>query len=66
MAQRLQDGLASLQLEHLASDVASWVTVSQGIGTLQPGESASQLLERADQALYRAKESGRNQFCVAE
>ncbi|MFM5239941.1 membrane-associated sensor domain-containing protein [Aeromonas veronii] len=66
VAQRLQDGLASLQLEHLASDVASWVTVSQGIATLLPGESASQLLERADQALYRAKESGRNQFCVAE
>jgi len=66
VAQRLQDGLASLQLEHLASDVASWVTVSQGIATLLPGESASQLLERADQALYQAKESGRNQFCVAE
>ncbi|EKP0305849.1 membrane-associated sensor domain-containing protein [Aeromonas veronii] len=65
VAQRLQDGLASLQLEHQASDVASWVTVSQGIATLLPGESASQLLERADQALYRAKESGRNQFCVA-
>ncbi len=66
VAQRLQDGLASLQLEHLASDVASWVTVSQGIAILLPGESASQLLERADQALYQAKESGRNQFCVAE
>ncbi|WFO50678.1 GGDEF domain-containing protein [Aeromonas veronii] len=66
VAKRLQDGLASLQLEHLASDVASWVTVSQGIATLLPGESASQLLERADQALYRAKELGRNQFCVAE
>ncbi|WP_421230399.1 membrane-associated sensor domain-containing protein [Aeromonas jandaei] len=65
VARRLQDGMASLQLEHQASDVASWVTVSQGIATLLPGESASQLLERADQALYRAKESGRNQFCVA-
>ncbi len=66
VAQRLQDGLASLQLEHLASEVAPWVTVSQGIATLLPGESASQLLERADQALYQAKESGRNQSCVAE
>ncbi|MCF5717021.1 GGDEF domain-containing protein [Aeromonas veronii] len=66
VAQRLQDGLASLQLEHLASDVAPWVTVSQGIACNVSGEEASQLLERADQALYRAKESGRNQFCVAE
>ncbi|WP_421338815.1 membrane-associated sensor domain-containing protein [Aeromonas veronii] len=66
VAQRLQDGLASLQLEHLASDVAPWVTVSQGIASNVSGEGANQLLERADQALYRAKESGRNQFCVAE
>ncbi|MFM5120357.1 GGDEF domain-containing protein [Aeromonas veronii] len=66
VAQRLQDGLASLQLEHLASEVAPWVTVSQGIASNVSGEGASQLLERADQALYRAKESGRNQFCVAE
>ncbi|MGN5049644.1 membrane-associated sensor domain-containing protein [Aeromonas veronii] len=66
VAQRLQDGLASLQLEHLASDVAPWVTVSQGIASNVSGEEASQLLERADQALYRAKESGRNQFCVTE
>ncbi|UZE58789.1 GGDEF domain-containing protein [Aeromonas veronii] len=66
VAQRLQDGLACLQLEHLASDVAPWVTVSQGIASNVSGEGASQLLERADQALYRAKESGRNQFCVAE
>lgn len=66
VAQRLQDGLASLQLEHLASEVAPWVTVSQGIASNVSGEGANQLLERADQALYRAKESGRNQFCVAE
>ncbi|EKP0307636.1 membrane-associated sensor domain-containing protein [Aeromonas veronii] len=66
VAQRLQDGLASLQLEHLASDVAPWVTVSQGIACTVSGEGASQLLERADQALYRAKALGRNQFCVAE
>ncbi|MFB2889885.1 GGDEF domain-containing protein [Aeromonas veronii] len=66
VAQRLQDDLASLRLEHLASEVAPWVTVSQGIASNVSGEGASQLLERADQALYRAKALGRNQFCVAE
>jgi len=65
IAQRLQDGLAELQLEHLASEVASRVTISQGIALLAPGESGEQLLERADQALYHAKQRGRNQFCVA-
>ncbi|WP_139460283.1 sensor domain-containing diguanylate cyclase [Aeromonas veronii] len=66
IAQRLQDGLAELQLEHLASEVAKRVTISQGIALLALGESGEQLLERADQALYRAKALGRNQFCVAE
>ncbi len=65
VARRLQDGLAELQLEHLASDVASRVTISQGIATLEGGESGEQLLARADQALYMAKAGGRNQFCTA-
>ncbi|MBM0489796.1 diguanylate cyclase [Aeromonas jandaei] len=65
VAWRLQEEMNRLRLEHQASDVASWVTVSQGVACIAPDENACQLLERADQALYRAKESGRNQFCVA-
>jgi diguanylate cyclase (GGDEF)-like protein len=37
------------------------VTVSLGVTLLQPPENLTQLFERADQALYRAKELGRNQ-----
>ena len=65
VAWRLQEEMTRMRLEHQASDVASWVTVSQGVACIAPDENACQLLERADQALYRAKESGRNQFCVA-
>lgn len=65
VAQRLQEGLASLKLEHLASDVAPWVTVSQGIASIRGDENANQLLERADQALYRAKTEGRNCYRIA-
>lgn len=65
VAWRLQEEMTRLRLEHQASDVASWVTVSQGVACIAPDENACQLLERADQALYRAKELGRNQFCVA-
>ncbi len=36
------------------------VTISAGCATCVSGETAAQLLERADQALYRAKEAGRN------
>jgi len=36
------------------------VTVSIGMAARNSGESASQVLKRADQALYRAKRAGRN------
>ncbi|MCB2190991.1 MAG: sensor domain-containing diguanylate cyclase [Deltaproteobacteria bacterium] len=37
------------------------VTVSLGIAQLQPGDDAHTLLRRADQALYQAKNQGKNQ-----
>lgn len=40
-------------------------TVSVGVAELMPGETVPTWLERADRALYRAKESGRNQLCTA-
>lgn len=41
------------------------VTVSLGIAEIQNGESAAALLRRADQALYRAKEGGRDRTVLA-
>ncbi len=40
------------------------VTISAGVATHRTGESVSALLERADQELYCAKQSGRNRVCV--
>jgi diguanylate cyclase (GGDEF)-like protein len=40
------------------------VTVSIGVASLRAGETFARLLTRADEALYRAKESGRNQTSV--
>ena len=40
-------------------------TVSVGVATSGAGESFSSVLHRADDALYRAKDSGRNQVTVA-
>lgn len=43
------------------------VTISLGVGALHSGESVPDLvIARADQALYRAKESGRNRVCTEE
>ncbi|MDX1633979.1 MAG: GGDEF domain-containing protein [Marinobacter sp.] len=41
------------------------VTASYGLALLKPGETADQWLARADEALYEAKESGRDRICVA-
>jgi len=42
------------------------VTVSIGVATLLPdmGSDPGMLVSCADNALYRAKEEGRNRFCV--
>jgi two-component system cell cycle response regulator len=41
------------------------VTISVGIATrLGPQDNASQMLKRADEALYRAKRDGRNRVAA--
>ncbi len=42
------------------------VGVSIGVAQLKPAEEASAWLERADRALYRAKQSGRGRVAVAD
>jgi len=41
-------------------------TISLGIAQLNQGENSSELFDRADQALYQAKKSGRNQTICAQ
>jgi diguanylate cyclase len=42
------------------------ITVSAGVATYQPGEDMMDLINRADQALYQAKNAGRNRVCLAD
>lgn len=39
------------------------VTISIGVANKQPGQTFEQTLKAADEALYRAKEQGRNRVC---
>jgi len=61
-AQRVQNAIALLELEHHDRSHGTYVTVSVGVATEIPDDDATPqaLLEAADMALYNAKQAGRN------
>jgi len=66
LAEGLRSGVQRLALAHGAAP-AGVVTISVGVAVFMPGsaDSLQQLLAQADQALYRAKQLGRNRVEVA-
>jgi len=62
-AERLRTHLAERQLPHRSSSISPYVTLSIGIAELDSTvmDRFDLLLQRADQALYRAKHLGRDQ-----
>lgn len=64
LARRIQAGIESLGIEHPASPQGGRLTVSIGAACVQPmnGRSHFGFIQLADEALYAAKERGRN--CV--
>jgi len=66
IAQRIHDAIKDLAIPHQASKVSDTVTISLGITSQIPAAELSEatLIEQADQALYRAKQQGRNQFVI--
>jgi diguanylate cyclase (GGDEF)-like protein/PAS domain S-box-containing protein len=60
LAERCRKAIQSSTYEDVGQ-----VTLSIGLGELQPGEALETLIERIDKALYRAKKAGRNQTQIS-
>ena len=65
-AERLRVAVESIKVP-LDSGETLTTSISIGVADWQPGAPGMlEIVERADEALYRAKESGRNRVCEAE
>jgi len=62
LADRLREAVEGLQASH--KGVVIPVTISFGVAEVLADESADDLIERADRALYAAKDGGRNLVVV--
>lgn len=67
--ERVRSAIEALGLEHAQSPSHARVTVSVGVATMRPqdkGASPQSLIALADQALYQAKNRGRNRVWLVE
>jgi diguanylate cyclase (GGDEF)-like protein len=68
VAERICQAVAGRGLAHADSSCARVVTVSVGLASARPDANAAltaqDLIRQADEALYRAKASGRNRVCA--
>ncbi|MBF0468507.1 MAG: diguanylate cyclase, partial [Desulfamplus sp.] len=65
-AETMRAAIESMAMPHKYSKTSSHVTISIGIGVAQPvrGTLASEIVRLADDALYEAKNSGRNRVNI--
>lgn len=68
IADKIRINIEELDIPHRNSSVAEHVTISVGVFTVNSYSKTcpNEIVEKADQQLYRAKETGRNRICFAE
>ena len=68
VCESIRAGIEHLQIKHADSMVSAVVTSSLGCAcvTYTTGTTLSRQIELADQALYQAKEAGRNRYMLAQ
>lgn len=65
LAEKIRKTVEDLAIDHTRSSAGEHVTISLGLASLNPADNSNprELIQLADDALYRAKNNGRN--CVA-
>ena len=66
LAERLRHQVAELHVPNGTGGPDIQVTASFGIAALDPTRTVEETIERADEAMYRAKTAGRNRVEIAE
>ncbi|RDE22737.1 diguanylate cyclase [Motiliproteus coralliicola] len=68
MAEKCRAAVLALQIPHEYSEISEFVTISVGVCTLIPeaGDKPQMIIKAADEALYSAKQAGRNQVSWLE
>jgi diguanylate cyclase (GGDEF)-like protein len=66
VARKIQSEIQQLKIPHEPSEVNSYITLSIGLAVIVPqyGHSIQRLIKIADDALYEAKERGRNRIVI--
>lgn len=65
IAGQILSTLAERAIPHPASAQGRCVTTTIGVAMWQPGQTAEQLYQTADAALYRAKQAGKNRYVLS-
>ena len=68
IAEKINSDIKQLKIPNSGSKISEFITVSIGINTTIPdnAEGLKDFIEKADKALYKSKESGRNRYTVSE
>ncbi|MFC3150332.1 GGDEF domain-containing protein [Litoribrevibacter euphylliae] len=65
LAERTRKAILDAELEHKNSEISDRITISAGVATITPTniQDCYEIVHKADEKLYEAKNNGRNQVC---